>query len=77
MTAIEAMERGKKRAETPTFPPNYAGPRRYAVEHPDYLAPLIVAAPNEASALVAAANEWDMDWTAWRFHGKARAYRIK
>lgn len=77
MTPNEAVKKRKTMEEVPTFPPGYDGPKRYCVEHPDYREPIVVKAPNEAAALVAAANAWDDVFTQWRYHGRAIARRIK
>lgn len=44
----------------------YAGPRRYRVAHPQHGA-LLIAAPDETAALVAAANHWGKRWQKWEF----------
>lgn len=71
MTPLEAAKAGKNEAKYPVFPPDYSGLTLWAVTHPAYRAPVIVRAPNEVAALVAAANWWDTNWKRWRFYGNA------
>lgn len=47
---------------------NYRGTKRFCVSHPDYSPTLTIAAPNEAAAIVAAAQKWGAKWTAYSFY---------
>lgn len=45
----------------------YDGARRYSVSHPTYKS-LTVTAPDENSAIVAAAERWGAQWTKYDFY---------
>lgn len=47
----------------------YGGRHRFEVRHPGHPAPLAVIAPDEASAIVAAAEKWGEQWTKAEFYG--------
>lgn len=47
---------------------DYEGTKRYTVAHPAHSGELRVAAPDEASAIVAAADRWGETWTEYRFY---------
>lgn len=49
---------------------NYRGTKRFCVSHPDYSPTLTIAAPCEATAIVAAAQKWggEVKWTAYSFY---------
>lgn len=46
---------------------DYHGTKRFRVEHPDHKA-VVVAAPDEYAAIMAAAKYWDKNWTAYDFY---------
>ena len=47
---------------------DYRGYRRYTVSHPDFPGELMVAAPDEVSAIVAAAEYWQTRWQRFEFY---------
>lgn len=47
----------------------YSGHKAYLVRHPDHKRPLQVTAPDEASAIVAAADYWGARWQDLSFYG--------
>lgn len=47
---------------------DYSGKKRFEVTHPSHKRRLIVAAPDDASAIVAAADKWGERWTAYSFY---------
>ena len=47
---------------------DYSGKKRFEVTHPSHKRRLIVAAPDAASAIVAAADKWGERWTAYSFY---------
>ena len=47
---------------------HYRGRSRFTVSHPDYDTPLTVAAPDEISAIVAAAELWGVRWQRFSFY---------
>lgn len=47
---------------------HYRGTRRYTVAHPSRKRALTVAAPDEASAIVAAADKWKVRWQSYEFY---------
>ena len=47
---------------------NYSGKKRFEVTHPSHKRRLFVAAPDAASAIVAAADKWGERWTAYSFY---------
>lgn len=46
---------------------NYSGKKRFEVTHPSHKRRLFVAAPDAASAIVAA-DKWGERWTAYSFY---------
>lgn len=46
----------------------YRGQRRYIVTHPQYSGTLMVAAPDEVAAIVAAAKKWQTRWQSFEFY---------
>jgi len=57
----------------------YHGRRRYTVSHPDYSGVLMVAAPNDVAAIVAAAEIWGVRWQNFGFYAfcEVRRYIIE
>lgn len=53
---------------------DYTGTKRFVVTHPAHRGELRVAAPDEASAIVAAANRWGEAWTQYRFYAYCNVY---
>jgi hypothetical protein len=47
---------------------HYRGRRRYIVTHPEYSGALVVAAPDEVAAIVAAAKKWQTRWQSFEFY---------
>lgn len=47
---------------------HYRGQRRYIVSHPDFSGELIVAAPDDVAAIVAAAELWQTRWQNFSFY---------
>ena len=47
---------------------HYRGRRRYTVSHPEHSGVLIVAAPDDVSAIVAAAKKWQTRWQSFEFY---------
>ena len=47
---------------------DYRGRRRYTVSHPDFSGELIVAAPDDVAAIVAAAELWHTRWQSFEFY---------
>ena len=47
---------------------HYRGHRRYTVSHPDFVGEIIVAAPDEVTAIVAAAKKWQTRWQSFEFY---------
>lgn len=47
---------------------DYFGKKRFEVTHPSHKRRLFVAAPDAASAIVAAADKWGERWTAYSFY---------
>ena len=43
----------------------YRGNRRYTVSHPEYSGVLMVAAPDDVAAIVAAAEYWQARWQSF------------
>ena len=58
---------------------HYRGRRRYTVAHPAHKKTLIVAAPDEVSAIVAAAKKWKERWQSVDFYAfcEVRVYNKK
>lgn len=53
----------------------YGGKKRFAVSHPDFRVPLRIAAPDEASAIVAAAKSRGRKWTEYDFYAYCEVYQ--
>ena len=47
---------------------HYRGHRRYIVTHPEHSGALVVAAPDEVAAIVAAAKKWQVRWQSFGFY---------
>ena len=47
---------------------HYRGHRRYTVSHPDFGGEIIVAAPDDVSAIVAASEYWHTRWQSFEFY---------
>ena len=47
---------------------DYSGKKRFEVTHPSHKRRFFVAAPDAASAIVAAADKWGERWTAYSFY---------
>ncbi len=47
---------------------HYRGRRRYTVAHPAHRKALVVAAPDEVTAIVAAAKKWKVRWQSYEFY---------
>ena len=47
---------------------HYRGHRRYTVSHPEHSGVLLVAAPDEVAAIVAAAEYWQVRWQNFGFY---------
>ena len=47
---------------------HYRGYRRYTVSHPDFGEEIIVAAPDDVAAIVAAAEKWQVRWQSFEFY---------
>lgn len=69
------MARGKKKAPSKTEKTyydcrfeEYGGTNRFTVKHPAHFGELRVAAPDEASAIVAAADRWGERWQDYSFY---------
>ena len=56
---------------------NYTGRKRFEVEHPAHRRRIIVAAPNEDSAIVAAAARWGERWQEYSFYAYCRVNEVK
>ena len=54
---------------------DYGGKKRFTVSHPDFRAPLLVAAPDEATAIVAAAKSKGARWTDYNFYAYCEVYK--
>lgn len=46
----------------------YKGSTRYGVLHPRFNREIVVAAPDEYAAMMAAANYWGQEWTDYTFY---------
>ena len=46
----------------------YLGTRRYTVSHPEHSGTLLVAAPTEVAAMVAAAKKWGVRWQRYEYY---------
>ncbi len=55
----------------------YGGKKRFEVEHPAHKRALICAAPDENSALCAAAQRWGERWTAYSFYAYCRVSEVR
>ena len=55
---------------------DYGGKKRFRVEHPDISFPLFVAAPDENSAIVAAAEKLERKWTDYDFYAFCNVMQI-
>jgi len=55
---------------------DYKGKKRYRVNHPDIGYPLFVAAPDENSAIVAAAERLGRKWNEYDFYAYCDAMQI-
>ena len=47
---------------------HYRGQRRYTVTHPEHSGALVVAAPDDVAAIVAAAEYWQVRWQCFEFY---------
>ena len=47
---------------------DYSGTKRYMVTHPKHRNSCVAAAPDENSAIVAAARFWGKKWTDYNFY---------
>ena len=47
---------------------HYRGHRRYIVTHPEHSGTLVVAAPDDVAAIVAAAEYWQVRWQCFEFY---------
>ena len=47
---------------------HYRGHRRYTVSHPGHSGMLLVAAPDDVAAIVAAAEYWQVRWQSFEFY---------
>lgn len=56
---------------------SYAGCKRFEVEHPAHRSRLIVAAPDENAAIVAAAARWGEKWTAYDFYANCCVNEVR
>lgn len=54
---------------------DYAGKTQYGVEHPDF-GRTTVFAPDEDSAIVAAADVWNTRWTRLNFYTQCNVYKM-
>ena len=54
----------------------YTGRKRYSVTHPRH-GSLRIAAPDEATSIVAAAKRWEERWQAWEFYTSCTVMRLK
>lgn len=69
------MRTDKGKREVDTIYGGYDGAEAWAVWHPDY-EQLTVAAPDEASAIVAAAGAWGVRWTDYGVYSRCTVYRM-
>lgn len=69
----------KKKNEEKTFFDcafgDYTGKSRWIVTHPEYKGELRVAAPDENSAIVAAADRWGDTWTRYGFYAYCTVFK--
>ena len=54
---------------------DYSGSAKYGVEHPVF-GKTTVAAPDEVSAMVAAADNWNTRWTRADFYLHCKVYKL-
>lgn len=54
---------------------DYNGTARYSVEHPNF-GRTTVFAPDEESAMVAAADVWNTRWTRLNFYTQCNVYKM-
>lgn len=54
---------------------DYQGKKRFEVEHPDHKEAVTTAAPDEQSAIVAAAAYWRETWTKESFYARCRVWQ--
>lgn len=55
----------------------YSGKKRSEVENPRHRGRLTVAAPDENSAIVAAALYWGERWTSYDFYAYCRVHEVR
>lgn len=56
---------------------DYSGKKRFEVTHPSHKRRLFVAAPDAASAIVAAALYWGERWTSYDFYAYCRVHEVR
>lgn len=66
-----------KRKNYDTAFEHYRGRSRFKVSHPDYEAPLTVAAPDEIAAIAAAAKLWGVRWQNFSFYAYCEVEMIR
>ncbi len=54
---------------------DYRGQKKFGVSHPDY-GSTAVTAPDETSAMVAAAKVWNTRWTRTDFYLRCEVYKL-
>ena len=54
---------------------HYRGYRRYTVSHPEFVEEIIVAAPDDVAAIVAAAEKWHIRWQSFEFYAFCKVER--
>ena len=55
---------------------DYKGRRRYVVKHPKHMGELIVRAPDDSAAIVAAGNYWGEEWTEYLFYAYCDVMKV-
>ena len=55
---------------------DYSGKKRFRVEHPDVSYPMFIAAPDENSAIVAAAERLGRRWNEYAFYAYCNVMQI-
>lgn len=55
---------------------DYKGNKRFTVTHPAHAGELTVAAPDENTALVAAANYWGETWTRYGYYAYCNVFAV-
>lgn len=54
----------------------YEGQKRYSVMHPKFKNELIVRAPDENAAIMAAGNYWGEDWVDYDFYAYCEVFKV-